>query len=93
MLSYVTFKYLMRDHYRNPVVNPNLTSFLIKDYEPPGGGSGFERRIEVSAVDKVEYGKDTVEFAVLDVEAEVGGAASGSNVVGHHGVPRWVLLG
>ena len=83
----------MRVHYPNPVVNQNLNTFLIKDHEPPGGGSGFERRIEVSAVDKVDDGKDAVEVAVLDVEAEVGGAASGSNVVGDHGVPRWVLLG
>ena len=83
----------MRNHKCTSLENQNLNTFLIKDHESTGGSSRLQRRIEVSAVDEVDYGKDTVEFAVLDVEAEVGGAASGSNVVGDHGVPCWVLLG
>ena len=75
------------------IVDQNLNTFLIKDQESPGGGSGFERGIEVSTVNKIDDGKDAVKVAVLDVEAEVGGAASGANVVGYHGVPRWILLG
>ena len=75
------------------VLNQNLDTFLIKDHESTGGSSRLQRGLEFSAVNKVDDGKDAVEVAVLDVEAEVGGAASGSNVVGHHGVPRWILLG
>ena len=69
-----------------------MGTFLIKDHEAPGGSSRLQRRIEVSSVDKVDDGKDAVEVAILDVKAKVGGAARGANMVGHHGVPRWVLL-